>query len=78
MHLRFPATEKPLFGSQPLLPGLAIGEDVMAPPVPTGSGIPLSQILPVYTKKAEEAMNTQTIPPSERVRVRRYFEALRR
>ncbi len=71
-------TARPLTGSQPLLPGPAMSQEVIAPPAPVGSGIPLSQVLPTYTKRAEQALSTQTVPPSERPRVRRYFEALRK
>ena len=67
-----------LTGSQPLLPGPATTEEVIAPPTPSGSGIPLSRLLPTYTKRAEQALSQQTIPPSERQRVRRYFDALRK
>jgi hypothetical protein len=66
-----------LTGSQPLLPGPAATEEVIAPPTPSGSGIPLSRLLPTYTQRAEQALSQQTIPPSERQRVRRYFDALR-
>ena len=65
-------------GSQPLLPGPATTEEGIAPPTPSGSGIPLSRLLPTYTKRAEQALSQQTIPPSERQRVRRYFDALRK
>ncbi|MGQ9463550.1 MAG: hypothetical protein ACUVTP_10775 [Candidatus Fervidibacter sp.] len=68
---------KPLTGSQPLLPGPAVSEDIIAPPSPGGSGIPLSHILPTYIRRAEQALSGQQIPPSERQRVRRYFESLR-
>ncbi|MFA0759317.1 MAG: hypothetical protein NOOUEUKL_001996 [Candidatus Fervidibacter sp.] len=66
-----------LTGSQPLLPGPAATEEVIAPPTPSGSSIPLSRLLPTYTQRAEQALSQQTIPPSERQRVRRYFDALR-
>jgi hypothetical protein len=66
-----------LTGSQPLLPGPAATEEVIAPPTPSGSSIPLSRLLPAYTQRAEQALSQQTIPPSERQRVRRYFDALR-
>jgi hypothetical protein len=67
-----------LTGSQPLLPGPAATEEVIAPPTPSGSSIPLSRLLPTYTQRAEQALSQQTIPPSERQRVRRYFDALRK
>lgn len=76
--LNVPTKARPLSGSQPLLPGPAPSVEVLAPPSPGGSDIPLSQVLPTYTKRAEQALNTQQIPPSERRRVRRYFEALRK
>ncbi len=77
VRLNVPTRPEALRGSQPLLPGPAYSEDILAPPAPTGSGIPLSRILPTYTKRAEQALSSQQIPPSERQRVRRYFNALR-
>ena len=78
VKLNVRAKPEALTGSQPLLPGPAISEEVIAPPSPSGSGIPLSRILPAYARRAEQALSSQQIPPSERLRVRRYFEALRR
>lgn len=77
VRLNVPAKPEALTGSQPLLPGPAYTEDIIAPPSPTGSGIPLSRILPAYTRRAEQALSSQQIPPSERQRVRKYFDALR-
>ena len=77
IKLNVRARPEALTCSQPLLPGPAYSEDVIAPPSPSGSGIPLSRILPAYMRRAEQALSSQQIPPSERQRVRRYFEALR-
>lgn len=76
VKLNIPAKAQPLPGSQPLLPGPATSTDIMAPPTPGGSDIPLSRVLPTYTEKANQAMNSQDIPPSERERVRKYFDSL--
>ncbi|MER3501869.1 MAG: hypothetical protein C4295_10455 [Candidatus Fervidibacterota bacterium] len=77
VQLKVRTRPKALTGSQPLLPGPAMSEDILAPPAPSGSGIPLSQVLPAYAQRAEQALSNQPIPPPERQRVRRYFEALR-
>ncbi|MBI3919886.1 MAG: hypothetical protein HY318_00610 [Armatimonadetes bacterium] len=78
VKLNLPAQAKPLPGSQPLLPGPATSTEIMAPPTPGGSDIPLSRVLPSYTQKANQAMNSQDIPPSERQRVKRYFHSLQK
>lgn len=69
---------QPLTGSLPLMPGPADSQDIFAPPTPSASGIPLSRLLPTYTRRVEQALNRQEIPPAERKRIRRYFEAIRK
>ncbi|GBC99712.1 hypothetical protein HRbin17_02243 [bacterium HR17] len=78
VQLNFRTRSHALSGAQPVLPGPALSEEVLALPAPSGSGVPLSQVLPTYMKRAEQALSQQLIPPSERQRVRRYFEALQR
>jgi hypothetical protein len=50
--------------------------DYNAPPTPGSSSVPLTQALPTYQKKAEQALSQQNVPPAERKRVKRYFESL--
>ncbi len=75
-ELKIPMKDTPISGTQPLLPGPADYVDFQAPPTPGNTGVPLSKVLPTYQKKAEKALSQQNIPPAERKRVKRYFEAL--
>jgi hypothetical protein len=42
------------------------------------SSIPYQAVLPTYQKMAESALSKSDIPPRERVRVRNYFDSLRK
>ena len=75
-ELKIPMKNTPVTGQPPLLPGPADYEEYEAPPTPGDSSVPLTQVLPSYQKKAEQALNKQNIPPAERKRVKRYFESL--
>jgi hypothetical protein len=75
-ELKIPMKNTPVSGQPPLLPGPADYEEYEAPPTPGESSVPLTQVLPSYQKKAEQALNKQNIPPAERKRVKRYFESL--
>lgn len=75
-ELKIPMKNTPIAGQPPLLPGPAEYEDYEAPPTPGDSSVPLTQVLPSYQKKAEQALDKQNIPPAERKRVKRYFESL--
>ena len=75
-ELKIPMKNTPISGQPPLLPGPADYQDYEAPPTPGDSSVPLTQVLPSYQKKAEQALNKQNIPPAERKRVKRYFESL--
>lgn len=53
--------------------------EVTGPSTPSGrSSVPYQAILPKYEKSAESALNKSDIPPSERVKVRDYFNSLRK
>lgn len=75
-ELKIPMKDTPVSGQPPLLPGAGDYMDYNAPPTPGGSSIPLTQVLPTYQKKAEQALSQQNVPPAERKRVKRYFESL--
>jgi len=75
-ELKIPMKNTPVSGQPPLLPGPADYEEYEAPPTPGDSSVPLTQVLPSYQKKAEQALDKQNIPPAERKRVKRYFESL--
>lgn len=75
-ELKIPMKDTPVSGQPPLLPGAGDYMDYDAPPTPGGSSIPLTQALPTYQKKAEQALSQQNVPPAERKRVKRYFESL--
>lgn len=75
-ELKIPMKDTPISGQPPLLPGAGDYMDYNAPPTPGGSSIPLTQALPTYQKKAEQALSQQNVPPAERKRVKRYFESL--
>ncbi|GBC92260.1 Chromosome partition protein Smc [bacterium HR15] len=75
-ELKIPMKNTPVSGQPPLLPGPADYEEYEAPPTPGNSSVPLTQVLPRYQKKAEQALDKQNIPPAERKRVKRYFESL--
>jgi len=52
--------------------------EINGPSMPTGrSSVPYQSVLPTYEKTAETAMNKTDIPPSERAKVRDYFNSLR-
>ncbi|MDW8050970.1 MAG: hypothetical protein RMJ83_00640 [Armatimonadota bacterium] len=76
-ELKIPMKDTPVSGQPPLGPTTGDYIEFKAPPVPSGSSVPLSQALPTYQKKAEQALNQQNIPPAERKRVKRYFDSLR-
>ncbi len=75
-ELKIPMKNTPVSGQPPMLPGPADYEEYEAPPTPGDSSVPLTQVLPSYQKKAEQALDKQNIPPAERKRVKRYFESL--
>jgi chemotaxis protein histidine kinase CheA len=75
-ELKIPMKDTPISGQPPLVPGAGDYMDYEAPPTPGGSSIPLTQALPTYQKKAEQALSQQNVPPAERKRVKRYFESL--
>ena len=52
--------------------------EVTGPTMPTGkTSVPYQSVLPKYEKTAETALNHSDIPPSERTKVRTYFDSLR-
>jgi len=52
--------------------------EVLGPSKPSGkSSVPYQKVLPKYEKSAESALKKSDIPPSERTRVREYFDSLR-
>jgi hypothetical protein len=75
-ELKIPMKDTAISGQPPLVPGAGDYMDYEAPPTPGGSSIPLTQALPTYQKKAEQALSQQNVPPAERKRVKRYFESL--
>jgi len=75
-ELKIPMKDTAVSGQPPLVPGAGDYMDYNAPPTPGGSSIPLTQALPTYQKKAEQALSQQNVPPAERKRVKRYFESL--
>lgn len=75
-ELKIPMKDTPVSGQPPLVPGAGDYMDYNAPPTPGGNSIPLTQALPTYQKKAEQALSQQNVPPAERKRVKRYFESL--
>lgn len=77
-ELKIPLKDTPVSAPPPL--GTLTGEymDYKAPPTPGSSSVPLTQALPSYQKKAEQALSQQNIPPAERKRVKRYFDSLQR
>jgi hypothetical protein len=75
-ELKIPMKDTAISGQPPLVPGAGDYMDYNAPPTPGGSSIPLTQALPTYQKKAEQALSQQNVPPAERKRVKRYFESL--
>lgn len=75
-ELKIPMKDTAVSGQPPLVPGAGDYMDYEAPPTPGGSSIPLTQALPTYQKKAEQALSQQNVPPAERKRVKRYFESL--
>jgi len=75
-ELKIPMKDKAVSGQPPLMPGAGDYMDYEAPPTPGGSSVPLTQALPTYQKKAEQALSQQNIPPAERKRVKRYYESL--
>jgi len=75
-ELKIPMRDTAISGQPPLVPGAGDYMDYNAPPTPGDSSIPLTQALPTYQKKAEQALSQQNVPPAERKRVKRYFESL--
>jgi hypothetical protein len=75
-ELKIPMKDQAVSGQPPLVPGAGDYMDYEAPPTPGGSSVPLTQALPTYQKKAEQALSQQNVPPAERKRVKRYFESL--
>ncbi|MDW8106626.1 MAG: hypothetical protein RMK45_03995 [Armatimonadota bacterium] len=76
-ELKIPMKDTPVSGQPPIGPTTGDYIEFKAPPAPSGSSVPLSQALPSYQKKAEQALSQQNIPPAERKRVKRYFDSLR-
>lgn len=53
-------------------------QEVLGPSQPGGkSSVPYQKVLPNYEKSAESALKKSDIPPSERTKVRDYFDSLR-
>ena len=75
-ELKIPMKDQAVSGQPPLMPGAGDYMDYEAPPTPGSSSVPLTQALPTYQKKAEQALTQQNIPPAERKRVKRYYESL--
>lgn len=75
-ELKIPMKDQAVSGQPPLVPGAGDYMDYEAPPTPGSSSVPLTQVLPTYQKKAEQALSQQNVPPAERKRVKRYFESL--
>ncbi|MCS7209171.1 MAG: hypothetical protein NZ874_06330 [Fimbriimonadales bacterium] len=75
-ELKIPMKDTAVSGQPPLIPGAGDYMDFEAPPTPGSSSVPLTQALPTYQKKAEQALSQQNVPPAERKRVKRYFESL--
>lgn len=75
-ELKIPMKDQAISGQPPLVPGAGDYMDYEAPPTPGSSSVPLTQALPTYQKKAEQALSQQNVPPAERKRVKRYFESL--
>ncbi len=75
-ELKIPLKDQAVSGQPPLNPGASDYMEYKAPPTPGGSSVPLTRALPTYQKKAEQALSQQQVPPAERKRVKRYFDAL--